>query len=73
MVGIRLRYIFGYDQVSLSQREIILLIKAEILPTLKERFAKPKEQTILKKTLDQQRNDLEKYKEQSKKKEEDIK
>ncbi|MEK6552524.1 MAG: hypothetical protein AABZ54_03645 [Bacteroidota bacterium] len=68
-----LRYIFGYDQVSLSQREIILLIKAEILPTLKERFAKPKEQTILKKTLDQQRNDLEKYKEQSKKKEEDIK
>jgi type IV pilus assembly protein PilQ len=68
-----LRYIFGYDQVSFSQREIILLIKAEILPTLKERFAKPKDQTTLKKTLDKQRDDLEKYKEQSKKKEEDIK
>lgn len=68
-----LRYIFGYDKVLLSQREIILLIKAEILPTLKERFAKPKEQTLLKKTLDQQRSDLEKYKEQTKKKEEDVK
>lgn len=68
-----LRYIFGYDQVSLSQREIILLIKAEILPTLKERFAKPKEQTILKKAIDQQRSDLEKYKEQATKKEKDVK
>lgn len=68
-----LRYIFGYDKVSYSQKEIILLIKAEILPTLKERFNRPKDQTILKKTLDQQRNDIEKYKEQIKKKEEDIK
>jgi type IV pilus assembly protein PilQ len=68
-----LRYIFGYDQVSYSQKEIILLIKADILPTLKERFSKPKEQTLLKKTLDQQRDDLEKYKEQIKKKEEEIK
>ncbi len=68
-----LRYIFGYDKVSFSQKEIILLIKAEILPTLKERFNRPKDQTILKKTLDQQRDDIEKYKEQIKKKEEDIK
>ena len=68
-----LRYIFGYDQVSFSQKEIILLIKAEILLSLKERFNRPKEQTLLKKTLDQQRDDLEKYKEQVKKKEEDIK
>jgi len=68
-----LRYIFGYDQVSLTQKEIILLIKAEILPSLKERFTKPKEQAILKKTMDQQRSDLEKYKEQTKKKEENVK
>ncbi|MFA5803545.1 MAG: hypothetical protein WC879_02780 [Melioribacteraceae bacterium] len=68
-----LRYIFGYDQVSYSQKEIILLIKADILPTLKERFSKPKEQTLLKKTLDQQRDDVEKYKEQIKKKEEEKK
>ena len=68
-----LRYIFGYDQNSLTQKEIILLIKAEILPTLKERFAKPKEQTLLKKSIDQQRSDLEKYKEQTKKENEIIK
>jgi len=68
-----LRYIFGYDQVTTSQKEIILLIKADILPTLKERFLKTKEQTILRQTLDQQRSDVEKYKEQTRKKEEDIK
>ncbi len=68
-----LRYIFGYDQVSFTQKEIILLIKADILPTLKERFAKPKDQTTLKKALDQQKSELEKYKEQSKQKEEDVK
>jgi len=68
-----LRYIFGYDQVSFSQKEIILLIKAEILLSLKERFNRPKEQTLLKKTLDQQRDDIEKYKEQIKKKEEEKK
>ncbi len=68
-----LRYIFGYDQVSFSQKEIILLIKADILPSLKERFNKPKDQTLLKKTLDQQRDDVEKYKEQIKKKEEEKK
>lgn len=68
-----LRYIFGYDQVSFTQKEIILLIKAEILPTLKERFARPKEQTLLKNAIDQQRSDLEKYIEQTKKKEDDVK
>ena len=31
-----LRYIFGYDQETVSQKEIILLIKADILPSLKE-------------------------------------
>ena len=66
-----LRYIFGYDQVSFTQKEIILLIKAEILPSLKERFAKPKEQTILRNSIEQQKNELEKYREQSTKKEKD--
>lgn len=68
-----LKYIFGYDQATVSQKEIILLIKADILPTLRERFLRPKAQTTLQNTLEQQRNDMEKYKEQSKNKEDDKK
>ncbi|MCK9279779.1 MAG: type II and III secretion system protein [Melioribacteraceae bacterium] len=33
-----LKYIFGYDQVSYTKKEIIISIKAEILPTLRERL-----------------------------------
>lgn len=65
-----LRYIFGYDQLTVSQREIILLLKAEILPSLKERMSKFKDPAILKKAIENQRNEMEKLQEQSKKKEE---
>ncbi|MFA7290381.1 MAG: hypothetical protein WC055_16015, partial [Melioribacteraceae bacterium] len=33
-----LKYIFGYDQVTYTKKEIIISIKAEILPTLRERL-----------------------------------
>ncbi|PKL82003.1 MAG: hypothetical protein CVV24_12385 [Ignavibacteriae bacterium HGW-Ignavibacteriae-3] len=68
-----LRYIFGYEQEKITQKEIILLIKAEILPSLKERMARPKNPALLKQVINQERNDIEKYKEQSKKKEADQK
>ncbi len=32
-----LRYIFGYDAVRVTQKELIVLIKAELVPTLEER------------------------------------
>ncbi len=35
-----LRYLFGADQVSSKRRELAILIKAEILPSLSERHAK---------------------------------
>lgn len=65
-----LRYIFGYDQLTVSQREIILLLKAEILPSLKERMSKFKDSAILKEAIEKQRNEMEKLQEQSKKEEE---
>ncbi len=68
-----LRYIFGYDQETLSQKEIILLIKADILPSLKERMAKPKEQILLKKAIDNQQNEMQKLREQAKKNKEEQK
>lgn len=68
-----LRYIFGYDQETVSQKEIILLIKADILPSLKERMSKPKDSTFLKKAIENQQNEMEKLQEQSKKKKEEQK
>jgi len=68
-----LKYIFGYDQLSISQKEIILLLKAEILPSLRERMSKPLDPTALKKARELQQAELEKYKAQIKKKEEEPK
>ena len=41
-----IRYLTGYDQKQVSKREVIILIKAEIVPTLKERITKQKENEI---------------------------
>ena len=68
-----LRYIFGYDSEKTEQKEIILLIKADILPSLKERVSKLKEQTVLRKAIEDQQNEIEKLKEQSMKKKEEQK
>jgi type IV pilus assembly protein PilQ len=68
-----LRYIFGYDSETITQTETILLIKADILPSLKERMAKPVDPAILKKAIENQQKEMEKLQEQSKKKKEEQK
>jgi general secretion pathway protein D len=68
-----LRYIFGYDKETTEQVETILLIKAEIIPSLRERISRPKDQTVLKNAIENQRKEMEKLNEQSKKKLEDQK
>jgi type II secretory pathway component GspD/PulD (secretin) len=60
-----LRYIFGYDQVTVSQKEIITLLKIELLPTLKERIDLMKKEA-LKQERKEQLDALEKYKQQLK-------
>jgi len=45
-----LRYIFGYDQVTVSTQEVIMLIKVNILPTLKERIELKKMKRRLRKS-----------------------
>ncbi|MEW6702337.1 MAG: hypothetical protein AB1298_06420 [Bacteroidota bacterium] len=65
-----LRYIFGYDQIQTTQKEIIMLIKGEILPSLKDRMMQKKENAVLKKTDQELKDALEKYNNQLKKKEE---
>ncbi len=46
-----LRYIFGYDSEQITKKEVIILIKAELLPTLKERVDQKKENLIRSKFL----------------------
>jgi type IV pilus assembly protein PilQ len=52
-----LRYLFGYDSKVIIKRELIILLKAEILPTLEERAAK---QTPVKDILQDSRQEMEK-------------
>lgn len=60
-----LRYIFGYDQITVSTKEIITLLKVELVPTLKERMENMKRQ-VLTDEIKKHFNEIEKYKEQIK-------
>ena len=33
-----LRYLFGYESESVSKKELVILMKAELVPTLQERI-----------------------------------
>jgi type IV pilus assembly protein PilQ len=52
-----LRYIFGYDSKQVVKRELMILIKADILPTLEERAAK---QTAAKSLIRDKQQEMEK-------------
>jgi len=56
-----IRYLAGYDQVSVNKKEIIILIKAEIIPTLKERIAQKKEGNLIKDQLAEDEAEINKY------------
>ncbi len=67
-----LRYLFGYDQKTVTTKEIITLIKVELLPTLKERIdAKKKE--ALKDQIIEHQQDLKDYQEQIKNAKDELK
>ncbi|MFO7448030.1 MAG: type II and III secretion system protein [Ignavibacteriaceae bacterium] len=50
-----LRYIFGSDQIIASKKELVILIKAELVPTLKERLAGPQSPTLIRDEVERQR------------------
>jgi type IV pilus assembly protein PilQ len=56
-----IRYLTGFDQKEISKREIVLVIKAEIIPTLAERLVKRKE-NIIREKLQEDLQDINKYK-----------
>lgn len=56
-----IRYLTGSDKVSTVKKELVILIKVELLPTLKERLATPDEESTIKKELNKQRQQLKIY------------
>ena len=57
-----LRYIFGSDNVQVEKRELVILIKAEILPTLKERLENPKSTNPLRDEILRNKDRIQYYK-----------
>ena len=59
-----LRYIFGYDNQSSSKNELIILLKAEIIPTLEERVADKakRQEDLLEKQRQEFDREIEKHK-----------
>ncbi len=56
-----IRYLTGYDQKQINKKEVIILLKANIVPTLKERVAKKRED-LIKKQIIKDHKELEFYK-----------
>jgi len=54
-----LRYLFGYDSKNTTKRELIVLLKAEILPSLEDRAIKPQTvKNIIKESTEEMDKDL---------------
>jgi len=56
-----LRYIFGRDETSLTKKELVILLKAELVPTLKDRLAGTSSTTPLKDEVLKQREKIKLY------------
>jgi type IV pilus assembly protein PilQ len=53
-----LRYIFGYDKDQITKKELVILLKAELVPTLQERITqKVKEDHMFEKWLEGRKDD----------------
>lgn len=59
-----LRYVFGFDKVTDTKQELIILLKAEVVPTIEERFAQKEKvsEDVLKKTLKEFDSEIERRK-----------
>ncbi len=56
-----LRYVFGSEDKQVIKKELVILIKAELVPTLKERLAGPQTTSPLKDELEKQRKQIKYY------------
>ena len=57
-----LRYIFGSDQTTTTKKELVILLKADLIPSLKDRIAGVRPENLLKDELQKQRQRIKFYK-----------
>jgi type IV pilus assembly protein PilQ len=57
-----IRYLTGSDETVLRKKELVILLKAELVPTLKERFENPKKDHVLGTERDEQRRQIKYHK-----------
>ncbi|MCU0411549.1 MAG: type II and III secretion system protein, partial [Bacteroidetes bacterium] len=55
-----LRYLFGYDSKQINRKELIVLLKAEMLPLVGERAARPSRKDMMQERLRENQQELEK-------------
>jgi len=65
-----LKYLFGSDTKELVTKEVIILIKADILPTLRERMVRERDNQLLKSEIKAKSEEMKSYMNQSEKNEE---
>jgi len=56
-----IRYLTGSDETIVRKKELIILLKAELVPTLKERFAHPDTKNLIRSERKKQREKIEYY------------
>ena len=56
-----IRYLTGYDQTTVRKKELVILLKTELIPTLQERFENPQWENVIKKDMDTGRNRIKYY------------
>ncbi|MCW8803210.1 MAG: type II and III secretion system protein [Ignavibacteriaceae bacterium] len=56
-----IRYLTGYDQTIVRKKELVILLKTELIPTLQERFENPQWENVLRKEMDEGRKQVKYY------------
>lgn len=56
-----IRYLTGYDQTIVRKKELVILLKTELIPTLQERFENPQWENVIKRDMDAGRNRIKYY------------
>jgi type IV pilus assembly protein PilQ len=57
-----IRYLAGSDETIIRKKELVILLKAELMPTLRERFENPERENILGKERENQRRQIQYHK-----------
>ncbi len=56
-----IRYLTGYDQTIIRKKELVILLKTELIPTLQERFENPQWENVLRREMNEGRNRVKYY------------